>query len=136
MDLCPICWENDAEYITDCQHAYCIICLSKISKCALCCNVLKKKLLCNEINLYFSNKELNNGKLLSLNGRHSNQARLFIYDDYSFVFDDPHTPPRIILNVRLPSIEELNTNTNANTNLDIESHSYDNQQTVNYCIIC
>lgn len=47
--LCPICIENKAEYYTECGHCYCIGCLSRIEKCALCRKSLIHTKLCIEI---------------------------------------------------------------------------------------
>ena len=49
IDLCPICIENEALYFTECGHKYCICCLSRINKCAMCRKVLQKPLICSEI---------------------------------------------------------------------------------------
>lgn len=54
-DLCPICIENPAEYYTECGHCYCIGCLSRIKKCAMCRKSLIRVKLCIEI------KSKNNG---------------------------------------------------------------------------
>jgi hypothetical protein len=48
-ELCPICISREAEYITECNHGYCIECLCKLKKCALCRKTLQKTLLCNQI---------------------------------------------------------------------------------------
>jgi hypothetical protein len=50
INLCPICINNSAEYYTECGHNYCIDCLSRIKKCALCRKQLLKAKLCIEIN--------------------------------------------------------------------------------------
>lgn len=43
---CPICLTNVANYYTECNHAYCIACLCRIGKCALCRKDLLRKQLC------------------------------------------------------------------------------------------
>jgi hypothetical protein len=48
-ELCPICIENEATYVTECNHSYCITCLCKIKKCALCRKELIRSKICNEI---------------------------------------------------------------------------------------
>jgi hypothetical protein len=48
-ELCPICIENDVTCITECSHSYCITCLCKIKKCALCRKHLIRHQLCKEI---------------------------------------------------------------------------------------
>jgi hypothetical protein len=48
-DLCPICINKKAECYTECQHAYCIDCLSKIHTCAMCRKTLIHNKLCREI---------------------------------------------------------------------------------------
>lgn len=49
IELCTICIENPAEYFTECGHKYCIECLCRIQKCALCRKQLIKVKLCIEI---------------------------------------------------------------------------------------
>ena len=48
-ELCPICINKKAEYYTECQHAYCIDCLSKIHTCAMCRKTLIHNKMCREI---------------------------------------------------------------------------------------
>lgn len=48
-ELCPICINDTAEYYTECNHKYCICCLSKIKQCALCRKDLLRTKLCIEI---------------------------------------------------------------------------------------
>ena len=49
VELCPICIENEALYFTECGHKYCICCLSRINKCAMCRKALLRSTLCVEI---------------------------------------------------------------------------------------
>lgn len=49
IETCPICREKLAEYFTECNHKYCINCLSKIKKCAICRKTLLREQLCLEI---------------------------------------------------------------------------------------
>ena len=46
---CSICMEKEELYYTECNHSYCIQCLSKITKCAMCRKLLVRPLLCSEI---------------------------------------------------------------------------------------
>jgi hypothetical protein len=48
-ELCPICIEETAEFYTECGHKYCIKCLCKISKCAMCRKTLIRANVCFEI---------------------------------------------------------------------------------------
>ena len=48
-ELCPICINDLAEYYTECNHKYCICCLSKIKQCALCRKDLLRTKLYSEI---------------------------------------------------------------------------------------
>ena len=57
---CPICLINLAEYYTECNHKYCINCLCRIKKCALCCKKLLKSETCNLIKF----EKKNNLKIL------------------------------------------------------------------------
>jgi hypothetical protein len=49
VELCPICIENEALYFTECGHKYCVCCLSRIKKCAMCRKSLLRSTLCIEI---------------------------------------------------------------------------------------
>jgi hypothetical protein len=49
IELCPICIENEALYFTECGHGYCVCCLSRIKKCAMCRKSLLRSMLCVEI---------------------------------------------------------------------------------------
>ena len=49
VELCPICIEKPAEYFTECGHCYCIGCLSRIKKCAMCRKSLIRTKVCIEI---------------------------------------------------------------------------------------
>lgn len=48
-DLCPICISNEPKYFTECGHSYCITCLCRITKCALCRKELVRSKICYEI---------------------------------------------------------------------------------------
>lgn len=63
-DLCPICIKNPAEYFTECGHKYCIECLCRIQKCALCRKQLIKAKLCIEIK--HKNKNIQNYDFLGI----------------------------------------------------------------------
>lgn len=60
MKLCPICLEIPADYFTECNHSYCIGCLIRIEKCALCRKTLQRGQLCIEIkeNIQFTNNTI------------------------------------------------------------------------------
>jgi hypothetical protein len=51
--LCPICIERPIQYYTECNHGYCIECLCRISRCALCRNNIQRAKLCIQIKLKF-----------------------------------------------------------------------------------
>lgn len=55
-ELCPICIEKPAYYYTECNHGYCIGCLSRIKKCAMCRKDLLREKLCKGIREKFENK--------------------------------------------------------------------------------
>ena len=44
-----ICLDEPELYYTECNHGYCITCLSKINKCAICRSPLLRHKLCTEI---------------------------------------------------------------------------------------
>jgi hypothetical protein len=56
QELCPICIENPAENYTECNHSFCIGCLCRITKCAMCRKSLLKAELCREIKQNFERK--------------------------------------------------------------------------------
>lgn len=58
IDLCPICIDNPAEYYTECGHCYCIGCLSRIKKCAMCRNQLLRVKLCIQIQRNIINRTI------------------------------------------------------------------------------
>jgi hypothetical protein len=47
--VCSICLEERELYYTECNHRYCITCLSKIHNCAICRSPLLRHKLCAEI---------------------------------------------------------------------------------------
>ena len=49
VELCPICIEKPAENYTECNHGYCIGCLCRISRCAMCRNPLQRSKICIQI---------------------------------------------------------------------------------------
>lgn len=49
VELCPICIESPVTYFTECNHGYCIGCLCRIKKCAMCRNPLQRAKICIEI---------------------------------------------------------------------------------------
>ncbi len=49
MELCPICIDKEADVFTECNHGYCVSCLCRIKKCAMCRNPLQRAKLCNQI---------------------------------------------------------------------------------------
>lgn len=55
-DLCPICISNEPEYLTECGHSYCVTCLCRINKCALCRKVLVRSKICCEIRNHKKNR--------------------------------------------------------------------------------
>jgi hypothetical protein len=55
-ELCPICIEKPADYYTECNHGYCIGCLCRIKKCAMCRKPLLREKLCKAIREKFENK--------------------------------------------------------------------------------
>lgn len=49
VELCPICIESPIQYYTECNHGYCIGCLCRIKKCAMCRNPLQRAEICIQI---------------------------------------------------------------------------------------
>lgn len=64
LELCPICIENLAENYTECNHGYCIGCLCRIKKCAMCRNPLQRAKICIQIKLKVKLIEPNKNPLI------------------------------------------------------------------------
>lgn len=60
IDLCPICIENPGINFTECNHGFCITCLSRIKKCAMCRNPLQRAKICLQIQQKFNLNERRN----------------------------------------------------------------------------
>lgn len=96
MDTCSICLDKPNKYFTLCNHSYCIDCLCKINKCALCRKNIEHYKLSDEVYNYYKkineNKIIiNNKKLLSVS-RVSNGGTIEVWDD-------PHSPSGITTRV-------------------------------------
>lgn len=46
---CPICYENKECKYTECNHVFCLECLCKLSKCAMCIKELNRPKICQKI---------------------------------------------------------------------------------------
>jgi hypothetical protein len=63
-NTCPICLFRTTTHITQCNHSYCINCLCRIKKCAICRTQLQQFIINNEIrskNRTISNKHQSSG---------------------------------------------------------------------------
>ena len=60
IDLCPICIENPGINFTECNHGFCISCLSRIKNCAMCRNPLQRAKICLQIQQKFNLNERRN----------------------------------------------------------------------------
>jgi hypothetical protein len=56
-ELCPICIENPGINFTECNHGFCINCLCRIKKCAMCRNPLQRAKICLQIQQKFNINE-------------------------------------------------------------------------------
>lgn len=88
IQLCPVCIENPATHLTECNHKYCINCLSRITKCAMCRNTLQRSNLCSQI------KNTNTNNLPT--GRPSPELRIIPenyqpsgFTDFSRIYNGP-----------------------------------------------
>ena len=50
VETCPICFLNEIDSVTECNHSFCIQCLCRVKKCPMCRKLLNKARLCDEIN--------------------------------------------------------------------------------------
>ena len=55
-ELCPICIDKEANVFTECNHGYCISCVCRINKCAMCRKPLQRNKLSSEITNWHSKK--------------------------------------------------------------------------------
>lgn len=58
MIECPICLENKGNYYTECYHIYCLSCLIKIKRCAICRKGLIRVSLCQDIKRFLLVKQM------------------------------------------------------------------------------
>jgi hypothetical protein len=88
IELCPICIEDDALYFTECNHSYCITCLSRINKCAMCRKVLQKPLICSEIKR----------KVKKINNTYTNFQNYYIHVEecVEYIFPTPDERRRFV----------------------------------------
>lgn len=49
-EMCPICFQNEIDSVTECKHHFCVQCLCRVKKCPICRKLLNKSKICNEIN--------------------------------------------------------------------------------------
>jgi hypothetical protein len=54
IDLCPICIEHPGTNFTECNHGFCVSCLSRIKKCAMCRHPLQRAKICVQIQEKFN----------------------------------------------------------------------------------
>jgi len=83
MELCPICIDKEATVFTECNHGYCVCCISRIKKCSMCRKPLLHNELCNEIICWHSKK--NNASLVSEERNNSDSG----INVYNFALNDP-----------------------------------------------
>jgi hypothetical protein len=55
-NYCPICYDQKSDYFTECNHKYCIDCLKRLTKCAMCNKILNRSLICQQIRNKFHNE--------------------------------------------------------------------------------
>ena len=88
MDLCPICIEKPAKNYTECGHSYCIGCLSRIKRCAMCRKSLLRTQLCRDIKMSKSN---NMSSYVNFNTRDSTNMTDYIPRFISFTTSSGET---------------------------------------------
>ena len=118
MELCPICIDKEAFLFTECNHGYCISCLCRIKKCAMCRKPLQRAKICNQIKqkVKLINPDINpfifnnsnefsrrytvtigrNGDLITrsrLNFNHPVRELIWDSNDYSFYIPPEHHRP-------------------------------------------
>ena len=49
-------YDQKSDYFTECNHKYCIDCLKRLTKCAMCNKILNRSLICQEIRNKFHNE--------------------------------------------------------------------------------
>ena len=96
-ELCPICIENYATYFTECNHGYCINCLCRITRCAMCRNHLQRTKICIQIKVKIRLIETERNPIIFNNRRVS--ASISRNGDLTM---------RMYLSVTLPELNEIN----------------------------
>ena len=74
---CPVCFETKDLLIINCNHSFCINCLYRMNKCALCRKPTQKSLLCQEIKRNINNSTCLYVDYLFLS--HNERIRLSMY---------------------------------------------------------
>lgn len=102
IELCPICIEKPAEYYTECGHCYCIGCLSRISRCAMCRNQLQRAEICIQIKVKV--------KLINpeINPIIFNNSEDFDRRSATTISRNGDLTTRMYLSVTLPELNEIN----------------------------
>ncbi len=131
IEICPICINTDGTYFTKCNHGYCIDCLCKIDKCALCRSPIKHNELGDKIynhykKLNINKKKTNNNEIISVSEL-SNGGRIEVRSD-------PRSPTgittHIYIRVNLPEVSNNNRQINKN-NRQINTNNISNNNTNN-----
>lgn len=101
--ICCICLNNEAKHFTICNHGYCIDCLCKIDKCALCRKNIEHNKLTNEVYDFY--KKINKNKIIIKN-KTLLSVRQVSGGGSIEIWDDPRSPSgittRVYFGVTLP----------------------------------
>ena len=103
MELCPICIDKEADVFTECNHGYCVSCLCRIKKCAMCRNPLQRAKLCNQIK---QKVELINPDINPFNFNISNES----IRRYTTIGRNGDIINRVYAQVTLPGLERFSEN--------------------------
>lgn len=89
QEMCPICINTQIQVYTECNHGYCINCLCRLNKCALCRKKLQRKILCDEIqkknNRYVNSNHEATARSMGLNRDGTPIVRIYLpilFPDY------------------------------------------------------
>ena len=129
--LCPVCINNEAECFTECNHGYCVTCLCRIEKCALCRKKLNRRVLNSQITFHYimkhsrKNVVSRNDSVVSRGERISEREGIYVDPEnyqpnrtdppwrhientpWSFALDPEHTEPSGYVGVGPRELEEF-----------------------------
>ncbi len=107
---CPICYELTNDFITtNCNHIFCINCITKIKRCAMCRTELTRSKLCKEI----KQRYLQTNNYENINTNINENINVNINTNINENINE-----NINTNINTNIYENINANINENINAD------------------